>query len=206
MIASITQFHENEQLIANAQRTGGQAVILITTAALLLWHDTSKLTFAFLFLVTLMPAQRRLFLSLAAVAEVTIRSLRKHDTDIDVGVFAGFDEGRVIANMLDAGITLETTYGTPEIGRQLVFNVDGVKVDLFAYHNESQRVYHPVWDNGRLIKYWYEPFTTKRRKFMTLDVRVPADELRHIVQQYGPYWSDVVVDWDWRTSPHNLVY
>lgn len=81
MITRLTQFHEQERLVAVTQTTIGKFGLWITGIALLAWHDAGALMMVALLLVMVFPDRRRIWLSLAALGVIVGGILERQGVD-----------------------------------------------------------------------------------------------------------------------------
>jgi len=134
-----------------------------------------------------------------------------HDADVDLGLMIDAYSDAIISEFRRRGFDLKYVLGEKKQGLELSFIRDGVKVDLFFFYREGDRLWHGAWegfDKGRkrnLIKYYYEPFELREVEFLGAVFNVPADTLKYVETKYGEGWRTPVEDWDWAMGPANAV-
>jgi hypothetical protein len=135
----------------------------------------------------------------------------EHDRDVDLGLFIEDYQDAIVPAFRDCGFDVMYVLGEKKQGLEISFVRDGVKVDLFFFYREGDRLWHGAWegmDKGRkrnLIKYYYEPFDLRQIDFLGSAFNVPADTLKYVETKYGPDWRTPVKDWDWAMGPANAV-
>jgi hypothetical protein len=135
----------------------------------------------------------------------------RHDRDIDLGLMIESYTDDIAPAFVEMGFDLMYVLGEKRQGLELSFVRDSVKVDLFFFYREGDRLWHGAWegmDKGRkrnLIKYYYDPFELKQIEFLGARFTVPADTLKYVETKYGKSWSTPVKDWDWAMGPANAV-
>lgn len=137
--------------------------------------------------------------------------LLAHDRDVDLGIRIEDYSDFIIPEFRRHGFDLKYVLGEKRQGLELSFTRDGVKVDLFFFYREDDRLWHGAWqgfDKGRkrnLIMYYYEPFSLKEIEFLGETFNVPEDTLKYVETKYGKDWRKPVKDWDWAFGPANAV-
>jgi hypothetical protein len=135
----------------------------------------------------------------------------EHDCDVDLGLMIESYSDDIIPAFRERGFDVKYVLGEKKRGLELSFEREGVKVDLFFFYREGDRVWHGAWegmDKGRkrnLIKYHYVPFDLKEIEFVGARFNVPADTLKYVETKYGRDWRTPVKDWDWAMGPANAV-
>lgn len=54
-------------------------------------------------------------------------------------------------------------------------------------------------------RYVFPMFSLCWAELLELKVRVPCETLDYVMANYGPAWSVPVRNWDWKTSPSNVM-
>ena len=85
MIARLSQLHENEQLLAAAQSKLGRLILWLMASLLMYWHEVIWLMPVALALVIILPEQRRIVLSMAAIGTIVVKFLDRSDIEISAG-------------------------------------------------------------------------------------------------------------------------
>lgn len=55
------------------------------------------------------------------------------------------------------------------------------------------------------LRYIFPLFSLCWAELLELKVRVPCETLDYVMANYGPAWSVPVRNWDWKTSPSNVL-
>ena len=130
-----------------------------------------------------------------------------HDSDVDIGSFIEDYNDEVIMRFLDNGWTCEHIFGRKDIGLELSFRRNHIKLDIFFFYEESDKYWHGAWlktDRGlNLIKYYYDKFSIKEIEFLEYKFNVPDNPLKYIETKYGKTWNVTVKKWDWAFEPAN---
>jgi hypothetical protein len=135
----------------------------------------------------------------------------EHDKDVDLGVRIEDYSEAIVPEFEKHGFGLKYVLGERKLGLELSFVRDGVKVDLFFFYREGDRMWHGAWqglDKGRkrnLIKYYYDVFGLREAEFLGEKFYVPADTLKYVETKYGRAWQTPVREWDWAFGPANAV-
>jgi hypothetical protein len=135
----------------------------------------------------------------------------EHDIDVDLGLYIYDYSDEIIPAFGRGGFAVKYVLGERRQGLELSFIRDGVKVDLFFFYREGDRLWHGAWeglDKGRkrnLIKYYYDPFELREIEFLGGRFKIPADTLKYVETKYGEDWRVPVKDWDWAMGPSNAV-
>jgi tetratricopeptide (TPR) repeat protein len=104
------------------------------------------------------------------------------DQDLDVGVFdADWDRDRLIALFTgDPRFDLDLH---PQTQRVSLRHRGGSPIDVFRFYEEGGR----VWHDGVFVRWHNTPFEVARRRIGGLDLPLPADIERYLVECYGEW-------------------
>jgi glycosyltransferase involved in cell wall biosynthesis len=131
----------------------------------------------------------------------------KHDFDLDIGCHIKDYDDRIIMRFVDEGWVFHKMLGRKDLGLELTFIRDYLKLDIFWFYEEDNRVWYANWDETKrglnLIKFYFEPFTLKKSAFLGHEFLVPEDTLTYIEAKYGKKWRQPVKDWNFAESPAN---
>jgi hypothetical protein len=131
----------------------------------------------------------------------------KHDFDLDIGCHIKDYDEQLIMSFVDEGWVLHKMLGRRDLGLELTFIRDHLKLDIFWFYDEGDRVWYANWDETKrglnLIKFYFEPFTLKKGEFLGHEFLVPEDTLAYIEAKYGKDWRQPVKDWSFSESPSN---
>jgi len=133
-----------------------------------------------------------------------------HDLDMDMGSFIEDFDKDITKRFKENGWDLLSTFGKLDIGYELSYIRNGVKLDIFFFYKENDKYWHGAWrpieKKGRnLIKYYYDSFGLKEVEFKGQLFNVPEDTLHYIETKYGPDWKTPQKSWDWAFGPSNAV-
>jgi len=131
----------------------------------------------------------------------------KHDFDLDLGSFIKEYDDRIIMEFINEDWKLLKALGRKDIGLEITFIRNYLKIDVFFFYEENGKLWHAAWDETKrglnLIKYYYEPFELKEDTFLNHKFMVPKDTLKYITAKYGDTWNTPVKEWDWADGPSN---
>ncbi len=131
----------------------------------------------------------------------------KHDFDLDLGCLIKNYDNSIINEFLNEDWELYRTFGREDLGFEVTFIRDFLKLDIFFFYEENGKIWHGAWsktDQGlNLIKYYYEPFELGEGEFLSHEFSIPKDTLKYITTKYGQSWNTPVKEWDWADGPSN---
>ncbi len=131
----------------------------------------------------------------------------KHDFDLDIGCFIKDFNDEIIMKFLDEDWKLFKVLGKKDLGLEITFIRDFLKLDIFFFYAENGKYWHAAWDETKrglnLIKYYYDPFELKTDIFLNHEFSVPKDTLKYITTKYGKSWNEPIKNWDWADGPSN---
>ena len=143
----------------------------------------------------------------------------KHDYDIDLGIYKEDYTDDLIYKMESAGFNLYRTLGTKEKGLELSFRYPNTKIgklaklDIFLHYkcNKDKNIYwttylYPKFEKE--IKYKISNFELVKDKFVGVEVYVPKDTEKYLVQHYGHDWKTPKKskdDYYYAVSPVSIV-
>ncbi|MDZ7860061.1 MAG: glycosyltransferase [Candidatus Krumholzibacteriota bacterium] len=132
-----------------------------------------------------------------------------HDFDLDIGAFIEDYDDRIIMEFIGNGWELHHIFGKVELGLELSFIRNDVRLDIFFFYEEDGRYWHAAWldtERGKnLIKYYYDKFELKETEFLGNNFYVPDDTLKYVKTKYGQTWRTPIKNWDWAFGPENSV-
>jgi hypothetical protein len=129
-----------------------------------------------------------------------------HDRDVDVGVFIEEWSTKLPTEMQRSGFQMRRVFGNPDLGLEIAFRRQGLKLDVFFYYLDAEtgQRFHAAWPKGQPpIRYEYDAFDLTTLVFMGQKLLAPADPEAFLAAKYGPEWRTPVVEWDWRWGPKN---
>lgn len=131
-----------------------------------------------------------------------------HDEDIDLGIFIGDLDDKLVKALQYKGFSLDRVLGTKEQGLEYSFLKEGVQVDLFFYYKEKNYVWHGSWypyqGQMKLIKYAFDYFAIQTTPFKGQDFPIPNMPGHYLETVYGPTWREKDTKWHWALSPKNV--
>ncbi len=130
-----------------------------------------------------------------------------HDEDADLGCFIEDFSPKMTEVFLENGWQIKHVFGRIDLGLELSFIRKGVKLDIFFFYKEGDKLWHGAWlqekKKRRLIKYYYAPFKLKSVTFYGHSFLIPADTLKYVTTKYGNGWNVPQKNWDWAFGPAN---
>ena len=132
-----------------------------------------------------------------------------HDDDLDIGCFISEYDSRIISEFLRDGWDVDRIFGRQEMGFEISFRRNNLKLDIFFFYEDNGKFWHGAWKKTNrgwnLIKYYYDPFDLKEIEYMGKNLNIPADTKKYVMTKYGETWNKVVKEWDWAYGPPNSV-
>jgi fukutin len=132
-----------------------------------------------------------------------------YDVDVDMGCFIDDYTDEILHSFIDNGWRVEQIFGKRDIGFELAFIRDNVKLDIFFFYEEGQLFWHGAWKNTpkglNLIKYYYDKFELSEIKFKGNIFNIPTNTEKYIMTKYGEDWKTPKKNWDWSFGPSNAV-
>ncbi len=133
----------------------------------------------------------------------------KHDLDLDMGSFISEYNDNVILEFIQNGWKLMHVFGRKDLGLELSFIRNNLKLDIFFFYEEHGKYWHAAWDGTErglnLIKYYYDAIELKEETFLNHKFMVPKETLKYITTKYGESWNKPIKNWDWADGPSNSV-
>ncbi len=133
----------------------------------------------------------------------------KHDNDIDLGCKIDNYSKSIDTAFEACGWNLKRTCGSLDCGFEQTWQKNGVRIDIFYFYTEQDRMWHGAWLRDKqtkkrnLIKYNYPAFELKTITYHGYDFNVPFDQEDYVTRKYGPEWRTPVKEWDWAFGPQN---
>ncbi len=131
----------------------------------------------------------------------------KHDFDIDIGSYISDFDDKIIMEFLNEDWKLFKVIGRKDLGLEITFIRDFLKLDIFFFYENDGKFWHAAWDETKrglnLIKYYYEPFELTEGTFLNNKFTIPKDTLKYITTKYGESWNKPNKNWDWADGPSN---
>ena len=130
-----------------------------------------------------------------------------HSKDVDIGIWIKDYNPMLIQGFLDIGLKLKHKFGRVEDSFELSFTLDALKLDIFFFYEEGNRI---MWNGGtqartgRKFKYIFPKFSLCWSSLAGLTVRVPCPIKPYVMANYGEDWAKLVKTWDWKASPPNV--
>ncbi|XP_056147156.1 fukutin [Lampris incognitus] len=145
-----------------------------------------------------------------------------YSRDVDLGVFISDFRPDVISAFQNAGLPLKHKFGKVEDSLELSFQGHDVKLDIFFFYEDGEIMWNGGTQakSGRKFKYLsihlftylffsiayvFPCFTLCWTELLELKVRVPCQTRDYVEANYGPSWDVPVRNWDWKTSPGNVL-
>ncbi len=131
-----------------------------------------------------------------------------HDGDVDMGCLIDDYTPDIFDSFKKRGWACKSVFGRRDCGLEISFEKGGVKLDIFFFYREGNRLWHGAWrkvdkHTKNLIKYHYDSFDLKRGDFLGESFYIPADTEKYVATKYGPGWRTPVKEWDWTFGPSN---
>ncbi|KJE89831.1 fukutin like protein [Capsaspora owczarzaki ATCC 30864] len=127
--------------------------------------------------------------------------------DFDIGVpIEHFSEGMVDA-LVSHGFQLKHRLGLPSWGLEISFVYGKIKLDVFFYYREGDKMWNGGTQvrNGQKLKYTFPIIHPCWTEYLDRRVRVPCNTLAHVTSNYGPNWDKPKNVWKWRVDPPNVI-
>ena len=105
-----------------------------------------------------------------------------HDTDLDTGIFDGFDPDALKAAIYASGCFSIMPQRSPHCLR--VRHVNGTPIDIFVHY----RSHGDFWHGGVKVSWHNSPFGLKKAEFKGYPVFIPDNPERYLEENYGPDW------------------
>ena len=133
-----------------------------------------------------------------------------HDTDLDIGCLITQYSREIIPEFTKKDWFCASIFGTLDCGLELSFVKEGIKLDIFFFYAEEDRLWHGCWNpvrrtHRKLIKYYYQSFELVDTEFLGFRFSIPEETEKYIKAKYGEGWETPLADWDWASDPENLV-
>lgn len=130
-----------------------------------------------------------------------------YSRDVDIGVFIKDFRPEIVQVLTQSGLRLKHRFGRVEDSLELSFVLDDVKLDIFFFYDNGDIIWNGGTQarTGRKFKYVFPRFTLCWTEFLELKVRVPCETLDYVRANYGDGWSVPTANWDWKTSPSNVL-
>lgn len=131
-----------------------------------------------------------------------------YSKDVDLGIFIQDYKSDIIPAFQKAGLPLKHKFGKVEDSLELSFQgADDVKLDIFFFYEEVDHVWNggTQTKSGKKFKYLFPKFRLCWTEFFEIKVRVPCETLGYIEANYGKNWDVPVKEWDWKSSPPNVI-
>ncbi len=126
-----------------------------------------------------------------------------HDSDIDLGLPIEQVILGPTGAMERAGFMAVKVHGTWDLGYQVAFRRDDVKLDLFFYYRDQRGMYHAAWRKRTPIRYRYRAFSLAPLEFLGREFLAPSNPRQFLATKYGKDWRKPVMNWDWAWGPAN---
>lgn len=134
-------------------------------------------------------------------------SVISYSRDVDIGIFISDYRSDIVPAFTDAGLSLKHKFGKVKDSLELSFLSDDIKLDVFFFYQDGDIAWNGGTQarSGRKFKYVFPLFSLCWAELLELKVRVPCETLDYVMANYGPAWSVPVRNWDWKTSPSNVL-
>ncbi len=129
--------------------------------------------------------------------------------DVDLGLRISELTPQLIPALEAAGLEVYHAYGRPDDGYQLTLRsrylyLPGTSLDLFFFYEQDDTLWHAAYWRGHQLRYRYRRFELEPRRFLGLDVWVPAPPEDYLVAKYGEQWSVPNPHWHSMFAPKSL--
>ncbi|XP_064086643.1 ribitol-5-phosphate transferase FKTN-like [Macrobrachium nipponense] len=127
--------------------------------------------------------------------------------DVDIGIFIEDYTYRLIPEFENRGLRLTHKFGKLSDSLELSFKEEDIKLDIFFFYTEGATMWNGGTQakTGKKFKYIFPAFTLCWTEFLDLKVRIPCQTEEYIRANYGPAWFTPVRQWDWKSSPPNVI-
>lgn len=132
----------------------------------------------------------------------------KHDLDVDVGIMRSDFNFEMLENLVKKGFKIWNMFGSKELGFEISFKKNGIKVDLmfFYYDNDKKLIWNSLWDNGGInglsdmIIHSYDKELFEIVNIKLNNIKFQSLGLKYIKAVYGENWQTPITPWNWRTD------
>ncbi|MCR4666338.1 MAG: tetratricopeptide repeat protein [Desulfovibrio sp.] len=107
----------------------------------------------------------------------------EHDTDLDTGIFAGFDQSLLKKAIYNAGCFIIMPQRSQHCLR--VLHVNGIYIDIFTHYRDSE----DYWHSGVKVSWHNSPFALRRENFKGLEILIPDPPEKYLEENYGMDWT-----------------
>ncbi|XP_068243167.1 ribitol-5-phosphate transferase FKTN-like isoform X2 [Palaemon carinicauda] len=127
--------------------------------------------------------------------------------DVDIGIFIEDYTMRIIPEFEKRGLRLTHKFGRLSDSLELSFKEENIKLDIFFFYTEGATVWNGGTQakTGKKFKYIFPTFSLCWTEFLDLKARIPCQTEEYIRANYGPSWFTPVRQWDWKSSPPNVI-
>mgnify|MGYP006282747293 CR=1 FL=1 len=132
-----------------------------------------------------------------------------HDHDMDIAVFIDDWKDEILVDLKRKEFKLLYIYGDKSCGLEYTLLKNNIRTDIFFFYKENNYYWHAAWDISKIksflnmIKYLYEPFKLKEIKFKNINLKIPENTEKYIIQKYGKNWKTPIKKWRWNYDPKN---
>lgn len=144
------------------------------------------------------------------------------DDDIDMGVHINSHSSSIIKAFENNGLRYIKTLGTIENGLEYTFEMNNINLDIFFFYSKGDTVWYGNWSFGnfifnskimkklglskpKLIKFSFPSFQLKKWNFRDHDFLIPENPEQYLSLKYGESWATPTKEWNWASSPKNIV-
>ena len=106
-----------------------------------------------------------------------------HDTDLDIGIFDGFEPDHLKKGIYAAGCFSIMPQRSPHCLR--VRHVNGTPIDIFTHYRDK----NDFWHGGVKVSWHNSPFTLKDIQFKGIPVLIPDNPETYLEENYGKDWK-----------------
>jgi hypothetical protein len=123
-----------------------------------------------------------------------------HDVDIDVGVFARDWDRDALVEAFRKHAHFLPDVAHPRNDKVAIKHRAGAAIDVFRFYDEGG----DVWHAGTFTRWRNSPFRVHRRDVVGVQVPLPEDDERYLVENYGEDWRTPDAGFDAFTDAPNV--
>jgi len=134
------------------------------------------------------------------------QNIISHDLDIDIGIMRDDFKLSLLNNLVNSGFDIIQIFGSLEVGLEISFKKNGIKVDLMVFYIGEGRLWNSLWLNGGrnglsdMIVHSYSEELFEIKELKVGDNYFYSLGEEYIKRVYGDDWKIPVKEWNWRTD------
>lgn len=129
-----------------------------------------------------------------------------HDPDIDVGIFGSEKTHLITLALAKRGFKILHIFGEKGNGYEIAVARDGVKVDLFFYDLQDDKMVLSLWVRGKQVFLDHSAILFEnlaKIEFLGRKMPIPNPVEQYLTERYGD-WREIVKEWSWDKGPKNI--